>query len=448
MDTPADGNRGMISIMDNLSSLQGVSGFNPDGQGEDMDPLPMPPNFDAAAANRAAAAASMSAKPMPYNNFLGKPKRPLSAYNIFFKHEREKLVSNAPDTPVTLESLKVDPVRKPKKRRHRKSHGKIGFADLARTIAEKWKTLDAESRKVFEACASKEKERYQREIKEWKAYKKTEAAADEAAAKNQIAMSHADLLYGSRGMMDTGLNNRDLADMRSLESSGWSSRAMNDGAAMMSNNQASSYQDQSSSMAGAQDPRDYLKITQQVIDMARASLSLPLFANLGRTGIMDDSTAMSLLGEQQQQQQPSFSMGGTQSSGMLRSNNMEFAGLSNGALLNVPFGNNNMSALDSDSFYQNQLMQSLDSNIQGYLNQTTQQQLRDELETRAFLNQPMQYHQAELDSGPQDYSDYGQSAQDQGLNALRNQVARQADSDELVNMINASLKGDHFQYRD
>jgi hypothetical protein len=342
-----------------------------------------------------------------------------------------------------LESLKVDPVRKAKKRRHRKSHGKIGFADLAKTIAEKWKTLDAESRKVFEACAAKEKERYQREIKEWKAYKKSEQAADEAAVKHQIAMNNAEMLYNSRMNESVAPNNRDLSDMRDRDSSGWSSRTMTNGGGGMSNSARAPApaEDQSSFMAGVQDPRDYLKITQQVIDMARASLSLPLFANLGRDGMPNDSV-MGLLGDQSS----SLRASGNQASNFLRSNDMESARLSaNGALLNVPFGNNYASALDSESLYQNQMMQSaMDSNIHGYLDQNSQQ-LRDELETRAFLNQPMQYHQAELDSGPQNYSDYGQNSQDQQslLLSLRNQASRQADGDELVNMINASLK-DHF----
>jgi len=503
MDTPANGTQDMLAIMEKLSSLQGENGFNPVAQQvvEDMEPLAMPPpNY-----NAASTATNAAIKPMGYNKLLGKPKRPLSAYNIFFQHEREKIVTNAPDTPVTLESLKIDSTRKLKKRRHRKSHGKIGFADLARKIAEKWKTLDKESRSVFEACALKEKARYQKEISEWKAYKKTEAAEEEAAVKNQISMNHAELLYSSsRSMMQDGMNNRNMSNMHSMESSGWSSNAMTDGTGMH-NGQMSYQASQPSSTGNVQDPRDYLKITQQVIDMARASLSLPLFANLGRTGILDDSTARTLLQVGEQQQRPSLHMnGGNQSSSLLgsnnldstssllgsnnldsassllrsnnldsassllrsnnldsasnllrsnnlessssllRSNNLESGQLSSGALLNVPYGSSNMSSLDSDTLYQNQLMQSLDSNIQGYLNQTqTSQQIRDELETRAFLNQPMQYHQAELDSNTQDYSDFGQSAQEQGLSALRNQ-ARQADgTDELVNMINASLK-DHF----
>ena len=171
MDTSTDRSRDMLAIMENLSSLQGGN-FNPEAaQTEDMEPLAMPPHLEAA--NRAAVAASAS-KPMSLKKLDDKPKRPLSAYNIFFKHERAKLVSDAPDveTPVTLESLKVDPTRQPNKRRHRKTHGKIGFADLARTIAEKWKSLDAEQRTVYEACAAKEKERYRKEVSEWKAYEK------------------------------------------------------------------------------------------------------------------------------------------------------------------------------------------------------------------------------------------------------------------------------------
>lgn len=505
MDASGNVSPGMIAIMENLRSLQGEAGMNPDSQTEDMEPIAMPPPFDAAAAiNRATASAA--GKPMSFKKFLDKPKRPLSAYNIFFKHEREKLVSNTPDSdaPVTLESLKVDPQRKTTKRRHRKSHGKIGFADLARTIAEKWKTLDPESRKVFEACAAKEKERYQKEITEWKARKKTEAAADEAAIKSQLALNQ-DVLYNSTNMMSGSMANGNIPDTRNFDSTGgasWSSRTMTDGGSAMMNSQ-SQPQGQASSMGGVQDPRDYLKITQQVIDMARASLSLPLFANIGGArgggmGGLDDST-MAFLGEQS-----SLRTSGNQASSMSRSNNMDYGGqLSNGALLNIPFGNNNMSSLDSDSLFQSQLMQSVDYNIQGYLNQPSQ--LRDELDARSFLNQQ---YQSELDSGPQDYADYGQNSQEQSflsslrnqgdqgllaslrnqseadqgllsslrnqsdqsslysslrnqqdqsllnslrnqndqqslLNSLRNQASRQNDNDDLVNLINASLK-DHY----
>lgn len=80
-----------------------------------------------------------------------KPKRPLSAYNLFFRHEREQILRST-----------AKPSYKP-----RRSHGKIGFAALARSVAEKWKSLDEKTRSVFEAKAAVEKERYDKEVDAW-----------------------------------------------------------------------------------------------------------------------------------------------------------------------------------------------------------------------------------------------------------------------------------------
>lgn len=82
-----------------------------------------------------------------------KPKRPLSAYNWFFHSERQKILE---ETPIRKEG-------KP-----RRSHGKIGFADLARMIAAKWKSLSKEDRASFDAKAAADKDRYLREMDEWK----------------------------------------------------------------------------------------------------------------------------------------------------------------------------------------------------------------------------------------------------------------------------------------
>lgn len=80
-----------------------------------------------------------------------KPKRALSAYNLFFQSERAKILSET-----------CQPSRKP-----RRSHGKIGFAALARSVADKWKTLPAKEKAKFEAEALKEKERYEQEVEVW-----------------------------------------------------------------------------------------------------------------------------------------------------------------------------------------------------------------------------------------------------------------------------------------
>jgi HMG (high mobility group) box len=103
-----------------------------------------------------------------------KPKRPLSAYNIFFKAARAEILEELPD---------VMAANKP-----RRSHGKIGFKDLAMRISAKWKSLPAEERSYFDSMAAVEKKRYLREKKEWKEATKmqTRAAAPLVKAKASL----------------------------------------------------------------------------------------------------------------------------------------------------------------------------------------------------------------------------------------------------------------------
>lgn len=89
-----------------------------------------------------------------------KPKRPLSAYNLFFQHERERILAE-------LGTNDDEPPKGGRRRSHRRSHGKIGFAALARNIAEKWKTIEACDKTVFEEQAAIEKTRYKIELDKW-----------------------------------------------------------------------------------------------------------------------------------------------------------------------------------------------------------------------------------------------------------------------------------------
>ena len=86
-------------------------------------------------------------------NYTPKPRRALSAYNYFFQHERNLILASLPN---------------PEDYKRRRSHGKIGFAELARKIAAEWKVIDAQSKKRFQALAAQDKVRFQRELEEWK----------------------------------------------------------------------------------------------------------------------------------------------------------------------------------------------------------------------------------------------------------------------------------------
>lgn len=80
------------------------------------------------------------------------PRRPLSAYNLFFQSERQNLI--------TIRDQEAIPFTKKK--------GIGGFAGLARAIATKWKALDEDERSPFEDHAKLDRIRYKAEVKMWK----------------------------------------------------------------------------------------------------------------------------------------------------------------------------------------------------------------------------------------------------------------------------------------
>ena len=93
---------------------------------------------------------------------LVKPKRPLSAYNIFFRRERAQILG------ISLDDNPSDKFISAKKRRHVKIHGKISFSDLGKLIGQRWKNLGPEQKQYYQGLAERAKDEYEERMDEYR----------------------------------------------------------------------------------------------------------------------------------------------------------------------------------------------------------------------------------------------------------------------------------------
>ena len=139
-----------------------------------------------------------------------KPPRPYTEYTMFYQLEREYVlrkvlcteeeqreVKEAENNEVALfrndplmpEKYRDLPLRadwyisgkskKPTKRKHRKSHGKIGFLELTRMIAARWAKVDDETKKYCKMMAAMELVKYKEDMESYNAYKERLSAIGE-----------------------------------------------------------------------------------------------------------------------------------------------------------------------------------------------------------------------------------------------------------------------------
>ena len=140
-------------------------------------PPPLASSISPSSSSSSPSLSSVSIPDLSASGVICKPKRPLSAYNLFFKHSRDEILATTASAGTTAydHSKHATTLQSPSARRDLSKkgrpppHRKIGFAEMARQIGAKWKALEDDRRKHFESLAKIDKQRYLREMEIWKA---------------------------------------------------------------------------------------------------------------------------------------------------------------------------------------------------------------------------------------------------------------------------------------
>lgn len=102
----------------------------------------------------------------------GGPRRPLTAYNLFFQIGRQRLVNGDSVDDISVKDIDNMTIHQQARHKlrttHQRTHGKIGFQELAKTLGKKWKSLNPVCKRRLDELALIEKKRYAAEMEIWK----------------------------------------------------------------------------------------------------------------------------------------------------------------------------------------------------------------------------------------------------------------------------------------
>ncbi|MDG6999218.1 MAG: high mobility group box domain-containing protein [Nitrososphaerota archaeon] len=139
------------------------------------------------------------------------PKRPLTAYNIFFRDERARLLKKAAEEAKVKaeaeaaemkeisEERKLDAsarstvttetngsgkkVRRRRRRNGRETHGLMSFEEMARKVSKKWHETTDEIKEKYQVLADEDRDRYDREKTAYLQKKKAKRDEDSSSQK-------------------------------------------------------------------------------------------------------------------------------------------------------------------------------------------------------------------------------------------------------------------------
>ena len=104
-----------------------------------------------------------------------KPKRPMTAYNFFFRDEHARIRDQLEADDVAAEEAEIakaeadgtEPPAKKKRRKKISPREKLGFEDLGKLIGQRWRDIDPEELAKYKKLASKDSKRYKKESEDY-----------------------------------------------------------------------------------------------------------------------------------------------------------------------------------------------------------------------------------------------------------------------------------------